>query len=205
MLRKIILAAALTGTALGGAAYAAQNAAPATPAAGTHHLHRGHGDRLARIDTNHDGTITHAEAIAAAEARFARLDTNGDGTVTQQEMQANRAAMRAKWQERRAQRAAQGAPDGKAWSHRGPHRHGMMLKRLDTNGDGVITRAEAQAEAQTAAGKRFDRIDANHDGRIDQTEIAAAKAKMQARWQAMRAKAQANPAAEGQPSQPTGQ
>lgn len=49
---------------------------------------------------------------------------------------------------------------------RGP---GGGMVRADTNGDGIVTRAEALAEA----GLRFDRIDANHDGKLDQAELAA--------------------------------
>lgn len=49
---------------------------------------------------------------------------------------------------------------------RGP---GAAMMRADANGDGIVTRAEALAEA----GARFDRMDANHDGKIDQAELAA--------------------------------
>ncbi|MEG3165932.1 hypothetical protein U1701_15140 [Sphingomonas sp. PB2P19] len=49
---------------------------------------------------------------------------------------------------------------------RGP---GAAMMRADANGDGIVTRAEALAEA----GVRFDRIDANHDGKIDQAELTA--------------------------------
>ncbi len=47
---------------------------------------------------------------------------------------------------------------------RGP---GGAMMRADANGDGIVTRAEALAEA----GARFDRMDANHDGKIDQSEL----------------------------------
>lgn len=213
MFKKLILAAALGGTALAGTAYAAQDqAAPPPPPAGMHHHHRGHGDMLAKLDTNHDGVITRAEAMAAADAKFAKLDTNGDGQITRAEIQAKQDARRAKWQERRAARAdqPQGAPqpgtDGQHphmghGMHRPGGRHGDMMKRLDTNNDGVITKAEAEA----AAMQRFDKMDANHDGRIDQTEIAAIKAKMDARRAEMRAKWQERRAAQAPADQPAGE
>lgn len=195
---QLILAAALGGTAFAGTAYAAQDQAqPTAPAAGMHRHHRGHGDPLARLDTNKDGVVTRAEAIAAADARFAKADTNGDGKITQDEVQAKREAMRAKWQQRRAAQGTQAGTEtaGRPGGHRGMHhrggRHGDMTKRLDTNGDGVVTRAEAEA----AATARFDKLDANHDGRIDQSEMAAIKARMQARMAEMRAKRQARQAA----------
>ncbi|WP_425229517.1 hypothetical protein [Sphingomonas sp.] len=44
---------------------------------------------------------------------------------------------------------------------------GMM--RADTDGDGAISRAEYLA----AAGVRFDRMDANHDGKLTPDELGA--------------------------------
>ncbi|WP_199743096.1 hypothetical protein [Sphingomonas ginsenosidivorax] len=58
---------------------------------------------------------------------------------------------------------AAGAQDGPP---RGP---GAAMMRADANGDGIVTRAEALAEA----GVRFDRMDANRDGKIDQAELTA--------------------------------
>lgn len=46
--------------------------------------------------------------------------------------------------------------------------------RGDTNGDGVVTRAEFLADA----GQRFDRMDANKDGKIDAAERQAMRGKM---------------------------
>jgi hypothetical protein len=114
-----LLAAALGGTLLAGAAYAAQDQAAPTPKAGMHHhRHHGHGDRLARLDANKDGVVTRDEAIAAATARFDKLDANHDGKIDQTEIaamkqkaQARRQEMRAKWQARRAAKAAASATD----------------------------------------------------------------------------------------------
>lgn len=205
---KIILAAALGGTAIAGTAYAAQDQSttPATSPTGMHRHHRG--DMFAKLDANHDDVITRDEAIAAADARFAKDDTNGDGKITKDEIEAKHAAMRAKWQQRRAAQGADTAQSPDGAPQPGPHgrrgdRHGHrgdMMQRLDTNSDGVVTKAEAEA----AATARFDKLDTNHDGRIDQAEIAAAKQQMQARMSAMRAKWQARHAAQGQDqTQPT--
>ncbi|MGN6374576.1 MAG: EF-hand domain-containing protein [Sphingomonas sp.] len=203
-MKTLILATALAGTMLGGAAYAAQDQATPAPAAGMHRHHRHHGDMLAKLDTNHDGVITRAEAQAAADARFAKMDTNGDGQIAKDEVQARRDAMRAKWQQRRAARGDQTAPTGQAkgpGAHHGHRHHRDMFAKVDSNNDGVITKAEAEA----AAMQRFDKADTNHDGRIDQTEIAAVKAKMQARMQEMRANWQARRAGQSQPMQPADQ
>jgi EF hand domain-containing protein len=56
----------------------------------------------------------------------------------------------------------------------GAPRHGQTLERLkaaDTNGDGMISRAEASALPMIA--KHFDEIDANHDGQVTTDELRA--------------------------------
>jgi Ca2+-binding EF-hand superfamily protein len=60
---------------------------------------------------------------------------------------------------------AVGAPEGR--DARGFER----LKQADTNGDGMISRAEAAALPMIA--KHFDEIDANHDGQITADELRA--------------------------------
>ena len=91
---KLVLAAALGGTMLGGAAYAAQDqAAPPAPMAGMHRHHHGHGDMFAKLDANHDGVVTRDEAIAAATQRFDKMDANHDGKIDQAEVQAMKATI----------------------------------------------------------------------------------------------------------------
>lgn len=51
----------------------------------------------------------------------------------------------------------------------GPGPRAGQMMRADTNGDGVVTRAEVLAQA----GARFDKLDANHDGKLDQSELSA--------------------------------
>ncbi len=48
---------------------------------------------------------------------------------------------------------------------------GGMLERLDTNGDGVITKDEYMADVA----KRFARLDTNKDGKVSQAEREAAR------------------------------
>ncbi|GAA0666256.1 hypothetical protein GCM10009102_15180 [Sphingomonas insulae] len=121
-----------------------------------------HGRGLMRADANHDGTITRAEMIADAETRFAAMDADKDGKVTAAERDAARAAMRA-----RRRDGATGGPDG---GPRGGGGGGFGM-RGDPDGDAVLTRADAVQRA----GKRFDRLDTNHDGKLDAAEMAAGR------------------------------
>lgn len=115
----------------------------------------GMGERmLGRIDTNGDGLISKTENRAAAEARFARMDANGDGTIAADE----RGKGMGRW--KRGRGGEEGA------RRDGPRSMGHGMK-ADANGDGVITRAEF--DTQNAA--RFAAMDANKDGKIDQSEM----------------------------------
>ena len=78
-------------------------------------------------------------------------------------------------------------PGGPKDGHQPMHHHGMMAK-MDTNKDGVLTRAEAL----DAAGKRFDEMDANHDGKVTKEEAKAHHEAMRAKWQAKKAGMEAN-------------
>jgi hypothetical protein len=75
--------------------------------------------------------------------------------------------------------AAIGLASAGAMAVAAPEGHGHMarLKAADTNGDGLISKAEAQASLPRLA-KRFDEIDANHDGQVSPEELRAAHEKM---------------------------
>ena len=108
--------------------------------------------RLKQADTNGDGMISREEAKALPRiaGHFDEIDANHDGQITADEL--------------RAFHQMHGAKRG-----------GAMLKKLDADGDGRISRAEAQAAPRLA--KNFDAIDADKDGFITMEELAAAHAK----------------------------
>lgn len=113
--------------------------------------HRGGGMMGIRPDA--EGNITRAAAMAAADQRFAAMDTDHDGTISAQEMQAYREQRRAEWQARR------GGGGG-----------GERAGRPDRPAPRPVT-----AEAfRTRALAMFDRLDTNHDGKIDAAERDAA-------------------------------
>jgi Ca2+-binding EF-hand superfamily protein len=109
--------------------------------------------RFDKLDTNHDGVISKDEFLAEAAAKFAQLDTAGNGKVTAAEIEAA-----PKTQERAVRMADR------------------FIKRMDTNGDGVVT----QDEFVAAAKARFAKLDKNGDGYLDADELRNAQ-----RWAGM--------------------
>ena len=109
--------------------------------------------RFKQADTNGDGMISRdeAKALPRIAKHFDEIDANHDGQITADEL-------RAYHQKMHADREA------KAGAH---------FKKLDTDGDGRISRAEAQASPRLA--QHFDEIDANKDGFITPDELAAAR------------------------------
>jgi hypothetical protein len=92
-------------------------------------------------DTDGDSRVSQAEFVTAAMQRFDSGDANRDGTITAEEMRAGMEARRAE-------------------------RRGEMFARMDTNGDGSISRAEFDARPQRGDGdaERGDRR-GGHGGR----------------------------------------
>ena len=144
-------------------------------------------EHFAKVDGNHDGSITKAEADAAMQAfhskfaehakdrrddrrdnAFERLDTNRDGAVSRSEWDADAAQREQKIASR--DRNGDGRPDEGGFRHGGMRGmggfSGRMFEMADANKDGRVTLQEAQA----AALQHFDMADANHDGQITPDE-----------------------------------
>lgn len=165
-MHRILLAALLASGAFAGTALAQTAAPPPAPTRlpppppGMGPMPGGGRMMLLRADVNGDGVVTREEALTQADLRFARLDANKDGAVSADEMRAAAEAMRARRDGDEAD--APVPPPG------GPRHAPGMGRAADPNGDGTITLAEARARA----GERFDRLDTNHDGKLDKTELA---------------------------------
>jgi Ca2+-binding EF-hand superfamily protein len=96
---------------------------------------------LKRLDSDRDGAVTREEFLRPLKERFVRLDTNKDGRLTGEEMSAplrERAEFRLKRQ----------------------------MKRLDADGDAIVTKAEFEAGPRA----RFARQDLNSDGKVTEDE-----------------------------------
>lgn len=117
-------------------------------------------ERFKAADINGDGAIGKDEAakMPGLEKHFDRIDANKDGKLTREEMMTGHAR-------------GHGKRHG-----RGDHaaRFEERFKAADKDGDGALSKAEAEAGKMQHLAKGFDSIDANKDARITKEELHAA-------------------------------
>jgi uncharacterized protein (DUF2141 family) len=118
---------------------------------------QGDGERGARlaemfagIDTDSNGKVTQEELAAHRAAMFAAFDSNGDGNLNSDELAARELA-----------RFTENLPD----------RTARMIERQDANGDGSL---QADEVGEGPMEGHFARIDTDNDGAISQAEAEAA-------------------------------
>jgi Ca2+-binding EF-hand superfamily protein len=109
------------------------------------------GGHPGKMDTNGDGMVSATEHAAGSSAKFQAMDANKDGNVTATEMDAFH------------------KQSGKA-----PMASGDWVKKQDTNGDGMISSSEHDANAKS----RFAKLDTNADGNLNEAELSAARTAM---------------------------
>ncbi len=145
-MKKLLTTAAIGAMLAAGTAIAMQSDAPAAP----------------------KKPVSKAEMLARADARFDRLDTNKDGQLSAEERKAGAEAARAAQSERSgAEKKGSELQDFMPGARRGGGGMGeRMLARVDTNGDGLISKAEHRAMVEA----RFARMDADKDGSIEAGE-----------------------------------
>lgn len=133
--KTLLVVAVLTALAAG-TAFAATQSAPAA------------GASRPALDKNGDGVVDRAEAAAHPRLaeRFDTLDKNKDGKLSAEERPHRRHGM-------------------EGGHRRGHGGHGGMMKQLDTDGDGRVSKAEAGKQPRFA--ENFAKMDANGDGYVD--------------------------------------
>jgi len=129
------------------------------------------------LDANKDGTVTRAEASAAATRKFDEVDTNRDGVISQAERDAARQKMT---DEHFRKMDADG--NGQISLEEFRTAHQKMHEEMRGHGDGPMMSGDIKkADALAKADEMFDRVDANKDGKITTAERDAAMAHMMGR------------------------
>jgi len=108
---------------------------------------------FSKADADGNGQLSRAEvakALPRLASKFDSIDSNKDGQLSRGEL---RAWARAHKGQRRAQAADR-------------------FRHADTDGDGAISRAEAEKHAPRLA-KKFGQIDIDKDGKLTQDELRA--------------------------------
>jgi Ca2+-binding EF-hand superfamily protein len=118
------------------------------------------GEEFKAADADGNGRLSRAEAERGAPRlakSFDAIDANRDGQISPEEIRVWRRAAKG------ARRAAGADAQAKFDEH---------FSRADNDGDGMLSRAEAERSLPRVAAK-FDRIDKDGDGRVTREEMRA--------------------------------
>lgn len=162
-MHNLLISALIAGLITCGTAMAQSTPATSTPPAasaagkpGTPH----HGGKT-KLDKDGDGFVSREEAAGhkMLEKNFDAIDSNKDGKLSKDEIRAFHQAKREQHKEKKAEFDAK-------------------FKAADKDGDGALTKQEAEAGKLGMIAKHFDQIDANHDGKVTPEELQAARKSM---------------------------
>lgn len=143
---------------------------------------------IARFDTDADGHVSASEfseeRLQNIDAHFERRDTNDDGLISAEEHEAPRGLRGRQGRGPRGDRPAPPEIDREAinacvresnadFEPRLDNAPDDVFAAVDTNGDGMLSLAEASAAVEARAQEQFDRIDGDGDGYITADEVSA--------------------------------
>jgi len=141
------------------------------------------GEIFKRLDVNGDGKISRDEAKGPLADYFDRLDADKDGFLTESEIRDAREKIGKKGPSKDGLKPGKGAKERKRGAEPpektppkkedGPD-FASMIGRLDSNGDGKISKSEARGPLA----ENFDRFDTNNDGFISKSELEEAGKRM---------------------------
>lgn len=124
-------------------------------------------------DRNDLVSRTEAESVPALSESWTRYDENGDGSLDATEFSAFEQSSAGTAHTTGVAASAQTETDMPATPHQEEALQQELVDRLDRNGDGVVSRQEADAEASVAAD--WNRLDKNRDGRLDEQELTQSR------------------------------
>lgn len=237
-MRKRLIAGSLALIALSAAAgVATAQQAPTLGHGPEQGRERGRHHAQARIDTDGDSRVSQAEFVQARVARLAKADTDGNGTVTPEEVSAR---MQARVAERAGARfesadtdkdgaisraefeaafKARGDNAGAGRHGRDPGAEGRGPRRMAEDGarhggrrtggrdhagrSGRMTQPVVIAEVQARASETFARLDTDHDGFLSSAEQQAGRAAMREKFQERRAARRAERGGSVNPASPS--
>ena len=104
-----------------------------------------------QFDKDKDGKISQAEHKEGSDKLFLEIDTNKDGFISKDEMQARYKTMHENYQSAMQER----------W------------KLADKDGDGLLSKAEAESGDMPRLVRDFEKLDKNKDGKLSHEETEA--------------------------------
>lgn len=153
------LSALAVAMMLAGTALAAPQTSTAKPGAESPR----HG-RMLTLDANKDGVIDRSEAAKYPRLaeKFDQLDRNSDGKLERSELRQGHG--------KRGRRGGHAGQEMAGMGYRGGHGGMARYIALDTDGDGRISKLEAES---SRLAERFAEIDTNKDGYLVRSELQA--------------------------------